>query len=312
MQGNCLTMSLYGVALMPLASKMYEEIPEALQPWYCNNAGAAGKALPNAQCLNFLVKFSPPYGYFPKPGKSYYIYKVEDEPTAHQAFESFGLKINYSRGQQYLGSFIGSTQRKEEWLGELVSKRVSAVKTLSVFAKHYPQTAYAGFTFYLQNKWQYVQRVVAYTALFYVPLEMEIQTRFLPALLGIPSTEIDGGYHQLLTHDIKQGGLAIRNPVDTAPSVHSASLAATRHLMVSLVDSGTQFDLGAHRYFATKAGQAARKSRLTNERLYLDHHGRNNPSVARQDNRNCAAGAWLSVFPNWLKWYQPVGGQIEG
>jgi hypothetical protein len=42
-------MSLYRVALMPLASKMREEIPEALQPWYCNNAGVADKALPNAQ-----------------------------------------------------------------------------------------------------------------------------------------------------------------------------------------------------------------------------------------------------------------------
>ena len=47
-QGGCLAMSLYGVALMPLTSRMGETIPEALQPWYCNNAGAAGKVMPNA------------------------------------------------------------------------------------------------------------------------------------------------------------------------------------------------------------------------------------------------------------------------
>jgi hypothetical protein len=47
-QGDCFAVSLYGVALMPLASRMGETIPEALQPWYCNDAGAAGKALPNA------------------------------------------------------------------------------------------------------------------------------------------------------------------------------------------------------------------------------------------------------------------------
>jgi hypothetical protein len=35
-------MSLYGVALMPLASRMRETIPEASQPWYCDDAGAAG------------------------------------------------------------------------------------------------------------------------------------------------------------------------------------------------------------------------------------------------------------------------------
>ncbi len=155
-QGDCLAMSLFGVALMPLASKMGEAIPEALQPWYCNDAGMAGKAMPNAWCLNFLEKFGPPYGYFLKPGKSYYVYKAEDEPAARQAFESFGLKINYSSEQWYLGGFIGSAQRKEEWLGELVSKWVTAVKTLSVVTEHYPQTAYTRFTCCLQNEWQYV------------------------------------------------------------------------------------------------------------------------------------------------------------
>ena len=72
-QGICLTMSLYRVALMPLVSRMCETIPKALQPWYCDDAGAAGKALPNARCLDFLVKFGPQYGYFPEPGKSYYL-----------------------------------------------------------------------------------------------------------------------------------------------------------------------------------------------------------------------------------------------
>jgi hypothetical protein len=52
---------------------MCEEFPEALQPWYCDNAGMAGKVLSNAHCLDVLVKFGPPYGYFSKPDKSYYI-----------------------------------------------------------------------------------------------------------------------------------------------------------------------------------------------------------------------------------------------
>jgi hypothetical protein len=112
-QGDCFAMSLYSVALIPLVSKMREAILEALQPWYCNDAGVAGKAMLNAWCLNFLVKFGPPYSYFPKPGKSYYICKAEDEPAACQAFESFGLEINYLRGQRYLDSFIGSAQRKD-------------------------------------------------------------------------------------------------------------------------------------------------------------------------------------------------------
>ncbi len=276
-QGDCFAMSLYGVALMPLASRMRETIPEALQPWYCNDAGAAGKALPNSRCLDFLVKFGPQYGYFPEPGKSYYICKAEDEDTARQAFESFGLDINYSRGQRYLGGFIGSTEKKEEWLAGMVEKWAAAVVTLSTVAERYPQMAYAGFTFCMQNKWQYIQRVVADTAPFFLPLEEAIRTHFLPALLGVPLVEINGDYHQLLTHSVKLGGLAILNPVITAPRVHKASLAATRHLTVSLVDPATPFDPGAHCMCATKAGTAAQRDRLQNEQIFLDPVAGTNP-----------------------------------
>ena len=67
-----------------------------------------------------------------------------------------------------------------------------------------------------KNEWQYVQRVVADTAPFFAPLEEAILTHLLPSFLGIPSTENDGEYRQLLTHSVKMGGLAIRNPTDTA------------------------------------------------------------------------------------------------
>ncbi len=141
---SCLAMSLYRVALMSLASRMHERIPKALQPWYCDDACVAGKVMPSARCLDFLVKFGPQYGYFPKPGKFYYICKAKDKDTAHQAFESFGLDINYSRGQRYLGGFIGSAEKKGEWLVGMVEKQAATVVTLSTVAERYPQTPYAG------------------------------------------------------------------------------------------------------------------------------------------------------------------------
>ncbi len=84
MQGNCLAMSMYRVALISLASKTWEAVPEALQPWYYNKIGVAGKALPNSCCLNFLIKFGPQYGYFPEPGKLCYTCKAKDEDVARQ------------------------------------------------------------------------------------------------------------------------------------------------------------------------------------------------------------------------------------
>ncbi len=142
--------------------------------------------------------------------------------------------------------------------------------------------------------------MVANTAPFFAPLEAKIRTSFLPALLSIPLTEIDRGYRQLLSHSVKQGGLAIYDTVNTAPSIHSASLAVTCHLMVSLVDAGAQFNLGKHCNCNTEGGQVVRKAQLNDKQLFLDRRGRDNPSVARWGNQNCATGAWLSVFPNQL------------
>ncbi|KAL7524815.1 hypothetical protein ACHAXR_004326, partial [Thalassiosira sp. AJA248-18] len=43
-QGDCRAMSIYGVGLMPLAARMRETIPDALQPWFADDAAGAGKA----------------------------------------------------------------------------------------------------------------------------------------------------------------------------------------------------------------------------------------------------------------------------
>jgi hypothetical protein len=109
----------------------------------------------------------------------------------------------------------------------MVAKWAAAVETLALVTVKYLQTAYAGSTFCLQNEWQYLQRVVADTGPFFDPLEKAIQSKFIPALLGLRADEITGKYRELLMHSVTKGGLALRNPVDTAASVHSASKAAT-------------------------------------------------------------------------------------
>ena len=186
----------------------------------------------NAGCLDFLRVFGPRYGYFVDPSKSHYICKAEDELEARVEFERIGADINFTQGERYLGGFIGSGAAKKRWLGEMVAKWALAVETLALVAVKYPQTAYAGFTFCLQNEWQYLQRVVADTGpLFFDPLEKAIQSKFIPALLGLRADKITRKYWELLMHSVtNKGRLALRNPVDTALSVHSASKAATLHL----------------------------------------------------------------------------------
>ena len=134
---------------------------------------------------------------------------------------------------------------------------IQTAETLAEIAIKFPQTVYAGFCFCLQSKWQYVQRVISDTAAFFVPLETAIETKLIPALLEINSDDVSGDLRQVFAHGVKQGGLAIRNPVDTASYVHEASKQTTSHLTLSLVDPNTPFLLGTHKKAATDAPLAA-------------------------------------------------------
>jgi hypothetical protein len=75
-------MNLYGVALLPLLKRMHEADPDALTPAYADDTAAAGNAVHNAACLSYLLSHGSRYGYFPVPGKSWYLCKVEDEAVA--------------------------------------------------------------------------------------------------------------------------------------------------------------------------------------------------------------------------------------
>ncbi len=265
-----------------------------------DDSGSAGEARTNAACLDFLVKHGPKYGHFADPSKSYYICKGEDEDVAWHEFESLGLDINFSRGERYLGGFIGRGASKEKWLGDMVAKWAAAVETLAKVATLFLQTAYAGFTFCLQNEWQYLQRVVADTGPFFGPLENAIHTHFIPALLGLAAADIDGKYRELLTHSVTKGGLALHNPMDTVASVHAASVGATFHLTRSLVDENVKFDIGTHLAVARDAGQAARRERLEREQRFLNARASDSPADERRDKQNCASGVWLTVVPSRL------------
>ena len=299
-QGCVLSMNLYGVSTLPLVHDMREAVPEALQPWFADDSGAAGEAVHAAACLEYLVVNGPRLGYFPEPAKSYYICKEEDEEVTRQAFREKGLTINFTRGRAYLGGFVGSAATKEEWLEDKIGTWTDAVETLAKIAVKYPQTAYAGFQFSLQNEWAYVSRVVADTAPFFNPLETAIRKYFIPALIGIGAHEVDAEYRELLSQSVKKGGLAIRNPLDSAAIVHETSKAATRHLVTSLVDEERDFDHNSHRISASIADVHSRKERMEREQDFLDARWVGKPAVERRDKRACKAGIHYSVVPSNL------------
>ncbi len=186
------------------------------------------------------------------------------------AFKANDLDIQYSRGQRYLGGFIERNASKMDWLGSMVTTLVAAVETLVLLAGNYPQAAYVGFTFCLQNEWHYVQRVTSETTPHFARLEVAIRTKFLPALLGIATFDLDSKFRELLTHSVKMGGIASQNPVVTAVHVHETSLHATSHLIASMVNRNACLDLEDHRDCVVHWGLYGRMEVLGHKRKFVD------------------------------------------
>ena len=127
------------------------------------------------------------YGCFLSPPKSWHICKDVDEARAQEAFAQRSLLIQVTCGQMYLSGFMGSAETKTTWLDDKVAVWTAVVDALSRITNKWPQTTYAGFTFCLQNEWQYIQRVVADIGSYFAPLEWMIWTKFLTSLISIPS-----------------------------------------------------------------------------------------------------------------------------
>ncbi len=97
-----------------------------------------------------------------------------------------------------------------------VKKWAAGIEILARIVSRFPQTAYAGLVKSLQSEWQYLCRVVPRAERFLGPIESAICEKFIPALLQV-SEPVDDALRQLLSHGVKSGGIAILNPVASAP-----------------------------------------------------------------------------------------------
>jgi hypothetical protein len=222
-------MILYGLALVPLAKTLWRAHPEVVQAWYANDGLLQGLTLQVAAAMTLLQRLGPERGYFPEPAKSIFVCKPEDRPGAEELLEAFSSKFTSVSG--YVGGFLGSDAALLEWLEPQIQQWVQGVESLVKVAKRYPQTAYAGVTKSLQQEWQYLQRVVPNCGTAFEPVKEAIQTVFLPALLEATEPECQ---RKLTTLSIRQAGLGLPNPVQSAPGCLAASEACTA-LLVTLI-----------------------------------------------------------------------------
>ena len=96
-------MNTYAVGTLPLVNDMRAAIPEALQPWFANDAGAAGKAKYNAACMVYLDIHGPQFGYYLEQAKSWYICKAEERGSCTASVQGEGLDYQIFLGEEISG-----------------------------------------------------------------------------------------------------------------------------------------------------------------------------------------------------------------
>ncbi len=96
----------------------------------------------------------------------------------------------------------------------------------------------------LQAKWQYICRVVTSAGQYLEPVELVLCKKFIPALLLV-SEPVDDVFRQLLSHGVKMGGIANKNPVTSAPHLHQCSMDAS-NILVKALHNGGGLNADAH------------------------------------------------------------------
>ena len=302
-QGDPLAMILYGLSLTPLIKKLQLEnhttpIPTPLQPWFADDSAIISHPTQTAKFLSSLLKYGPSYGYFIQPEKSFHICPITEETEAKQIFTSHGININYVRGHEYLGSFLGENESKISWLQPQINKWTNYIETFSEAAKQYPHSAYTAFTHCLQTQWIFLCRTTPNISTQLQPLETAISTQFIPALFNSPLT--DPSLRQLLSLPVNKGGLNILNPVQLSDILYNSSKSATTLLVDSLLTQ-KKLDLYLH-------SSKVKESKInTHHQIQSQHTNylqtiQNDPIpyYAKNLPTNQTQGHWLSNIPNSL------------
>jgi hypothetical protein len=294
-QGDPLSMVLYGLALLPLAARLRREQPDTVQAFYADDVLAKGRVSRLAETMTLLLRLGPERGYFPEPEKSILICAPNDRLAATARLDDFDFK--YADGYRYVGGFLGSDAARSEWLEPQIQQWVLGVAALAKVAKRHPQTAYAGLTKSLQQEWQYLQRVVPDCGAAFEPVEEAIRTVFLPALLQATEAECQ---RELTTLSVRQAGLGLPNPTQSAQASFAASEACSELLVHSLRE-GMGLDANLHARHAGSARRRARGLREAADERVFDRLSAAAPVMTeRRLHRAKETGTWLTAMPSHL------------
>ena len=296
-QGDVLSMVLYGLTLVPMAEALRRLVPSIMQPWYADDAAMAGKSENIATAMRHLLRMGPLRGYYPEPTKSVLICNPGTErDAAKEVFAEFDFQ--YSDGDRYLGGFIGTAEARTEWLAPQIAQWVKSVEKLATVAKRQPQAAYAGFTKSLQSQWLYSLRVLHNVGPAFQPIEEAIKRTFIPALLGMDNGLSGHNERTLTALPVKNAGLGIPNPVQSAMEQIDSSRAITAELTDSL-KSNSALDVQDYLHQGRETRRLRRVMRTgANKGLMNELLSHVDGAAKRRLVRSSETGLWLTTTPN--------------
>ena len=314
-QGDNTAMGMYSISTMPIivstaiaanpisleaeeykADETGEDQAETKvdQIWYADDAAGAGKLDGLKRWWDQLCLTAPNFGYFPKPSKTWVIVKEGCEERARQMFPN--LQVTFV-GQRYLGSFIGTAEGKEKFVGEKVKEWCADLRQLAEIATREPQAAYSAFIFGLSKRWNYVCRTTPDINHLLRLLEHEIKETFIPALFD-RAFSCEDTLRNIMALPQRYGGLGIPNMLEVAENEYLFSLQITQTLTEAICEQQNEFVEDAKKTKEIKADVVRKRNLLYKKRQQdileeLGEAGKLMVNLASEK----GASSWLTSLP---------------
>jgi len=126
---------------------------------------------------------------------------------------------------------IGTESFSEQYIKNKVEGWVKDLQSLSKYAQDDPQTAYSAFTKGLSSRWAHFQRTMPDASELFEPLENAIREQLIPALVG---REVSDAERQILAFPLRNGGLGLTDPRETAETEYEHSTQVTNKLTAKI------------------------------------------------------------------------------
>ena len=153
-QGEPLAMAVYGIAILPLISRLHND--SLTQKWYADDGNVVGKLKYIKAFFDKLTQLGPKYGYLVNPPKCQLIIKPGSERQTSTEFA--GTNVEITQGARVLGSVIGSSEASKNFLKDAEIKYRKSLDRLGQFALTSLQNAYACLANGVQQKLSFLSR----------------------------------------------------------------------------------------------------------------------------------------------------------